>query len=214
MDRGTWKATVHGVAKSQAWQWLSLKAKCSWASLVIRQCRICLQCRRPGFNPWIRKISWRRQWQLQYSCLENSMDRGTWRATQSMGLQESDMTERLTLSLSDVLMYWICQVTQSSSSSYISSSILETASAALGRLQGGPEMDRQCWHAHSADSAVCTRLNPSISIRALLSCGQKPSDSSKSSRLELIMSRNLYKDNLFHIHEWLPISLRFSIIVI
>ena len=62
-------------------------------------------------------------------------------------------------------------------------------------------MDRQCWHAHSADSAVCTRLNPSISIRALLSCGQKPSDSSKSSRLELIMSRNLYKDNLFHIHE-------------
>ena len=25
--------------------------------------RICLQCRRPGFNPWIRKIPWRRAWQ-------------------------------------------------------------------------------------------------------------------------------------------------------
>ena len=24
--------------------------------------RICLQCRRPGFNPWVRKISWRREW--------------------------------------------------------------------------------------------------------------------------------------------------------
>ena len=35
---------------------------------------------------------------LQYSCLENSMDRGDWRATVH-GLEESDMTERLTLSL-------------------------------------------------------------------------------------------------------------------
>ena len=25
--------------------------------------RICLQCRRPGFNPWVRKIPWRRAWQ-------------------------------------------------------------------------------------------------------------------------------------------------------
>ena len=25
--------------------------------------RICLECRRPRFNPWVRKISWRRKWQ-------------------------------------------------------------------------------------------------------------------------------------------------------
>ena len=25
--------------------------------------RICLQCRRPGFDPWVGKISWRRAWQ-------------------------------------------------------------------------------------------------------------------------------------------------------
>ena len=29
---------------------------------------------------------------LQYSCLDNSMDRGAWWATQSMGSQESDTT--------------------------------------------------------------------------------------------------------------------------
>ena len=29
---------------------------------------------------------------LQYSCLENPVDRGAWRAVQSMGSQESDTT--------------------------------------------------------------------------------------------------------------------------
>ena len=28
----------------------------------LRWQRICLQCRRPGFNPWVRKIPWRREW--------------------------------------------------------------------------------------------------------------------------------------------------------
>ena len=28
-----------------------------------QQIRICLQCRRPSFNPWVRKIPWRREWQ-------------------------------------------------------------------------------------------------------------------------------------------------------
>ena len=34
------------------------------------------------FDPWVRKIPWRRACNLlQYSCLENSMDKGGWRAT-------------------------------------------------------------------------------------------------------------------------------------
>ena len=41
--------------------------------------------RRTEFSPWVGKIPWRREWQpLQYSCLENSMDRGAWRTTVSV----------------------------------------------------------------------------------------------------------------------------------
>ena len=42
--------------------------------------RICQQCKKCGFDPWVGKIPW--IWQpLQYSYLENSMDRGAWWAT-------------------------------------------------------------------------------------------------------------------------------------
>ena len=47
-----------------------------------------------GFDPWVGKISWRRQGNpLQYSGLENSMDRGAWQATVHGGHKELDMTE-------------------------------------------------------------------------------------------------------------------------
>ena len=46
----------------------------------LRWLRICLQCKRPRFNPWLGKIPWRRD-PPQYSCLENFMDRGAWQAT-------------------------------------------------------------------------------------------------------------------------------------
>ena len=43
----------------------------------VSQCR---KCKRLGFNPWVGKIPWRRAWQpLQYSCLENPLDRGAWK---------------------------------------------------------------------------------------------------------------------------------------
>ena len=37
-------------------------ALASLASGWLRWYRICLQCRRPGFNPWVGKIPWRQEW--------------------------------------------------------------------------------------------------------------------------------------------------------
>ena len=57
---------------------------------------ICLQCRRPGFDPWVGKIPWRRKWQPTPVFLP-----GKSHGSQSLlgycpwGHKESDTTERL-----------------------------------------------------------------------------------------------------------------------
>ena len=58
MDRGAWKATVHGVAKN-------LPANAGDAGLI------------PGLG---RSPGGGNGYLLQYSCLGNPMDRGTWQA--------------------------------------------------------------------------------------------------------------------------------------
>ena len=64
---------------------LAIIKQISEAFPVAQQQRICLQCRRRrrwGFDPWAGRIPWKRTCNpLQYSCLENPMDRGAWRAT-------------------------------------------------------------------------------------------------------------------------------------
>ena len=50
-----------------------------WLPWRLRQSSACLQCRRPGFDPWVGKIPGEgNSSPLQYSCLENPMDRGAW----------------------------------------------------------------------------------------------------------------------------------------
>ena len=85
-SRGRWWIGKPGVVQSKGLQrirhdWVTeLNWIFHWASLVAQMVKI-LQCGRPGFNPWVGKITWRREYPLQYSCLENSMDRGAWWAT-------------------------------------------------------------------------------------------------------------------------------------
>ena len=62
-------------------------------SLVAQTVKNLPAMRETGFSPWVRKILWRRECNpLQYSCLENSMDRGGWQAT-VLRVAESDTTE-------------------------------------------------------------------------------------------------------------------------
>ena len=56
----------------------------------LRHLRICLQCRRPRINPWVRKIPWKRKWQSTPMFLEEPG------GLQSIGSQELDTIEWLT----------------------------------------------------------------------------------------------------------------------
>ena len=62
----------------------------------LRQYRVWLQCRRPEFDPKVKMIPGEGNGNpLQYSCLENPMDKGAWWATPH-GVTESDTIEWLT----------------------------------------------------------------------------------------------------------------------
>ena len=59
---------------------------------------ICLQCRRPGFDPWVGKIPWRRKWQPTPVFLPGKSHGQKSLAHYSpWGRKESDMTEWLHL---------------------------------------------------------------------------------------------------------------------
>ena len=65
-----------------------------------------LQCRRPRFNPWVRKIYWRRKWQPTPVFLPGeSHGQRSLPGCSPWGCKESSMTEQLTLSLSQRL--WV-----------------------------------------------------------------------------------------------------------
>ena len=59
-------------------------------------------CRRCEFDPWVRKIPWRRNGNpLHCSCLGNPMDRGAWQGCSPWSHKELDMTSRINNKLSD-----------------------------------------------------------------------------------------------------------------
>ena len=70
---------------------------CGGLSWSLRRYRICLQCRRPGFNPWVRKIPWRRQWQLTPAFSPGkSHGQRSLAGYRPRGCKVSDTTEQIT----------------------------------------------------------------------------------------------------------------------
>ena len=60
--------------------------------------RICLQCKRPEFDPWVRKIPWRREWQPTPVCLPGeSHGLRSLVGYSPWGCKESDMNEHTLL---------------------------------------------------------------------------------------------------------------------
>ena len=69
----------------------------AWASLVAQPVKNLLQCRRPGFNPWVGKIPWRRKWQPTLVLLPGEFHgQRSLAGYSSWDPKESDMTERVT----------------------------------------------------------------------------------------------------------------------
>ena len=66
------------------------------------------QCRRPGFNPWVWRISWRRKWQPTPVFLSGEFHgQRSLVGYSSWDLKESDMTEWLTLSTFSCILFTV-----------------------------------------------------------------------------------------------------------
>ena len=78
------------------------KVVSSWSPLAgaclpwwLRWQSVCLQCGRPGLNPWVRKIHWRRQWQPTPVFSPGKSHGWNLVGYSPWGRKELDMTERL-----------------------------------------------------------------------------------------------------------------------
>ena len=65
-----------------------------WTSLVAQRLKCLPRCGRPGFDPWVGKIPWRRKWQPTPVFLPGKFH-GQRNLEGPRGRKESDMTERL-----------------------------------------------------------------------------------------------------------------------
>ena len=97
MDRGARLGTVQRVSKSQTWLSDFTFSVSYWVSQVAQWVKICLQCRwrrRRRFDPWVRKIPWRRAWEPTPVLLPGeSHGQRSLVGYSSQGCKESDTTE-------------------------------------------------------------------------------------------------------------------------
>ena len=96
MDGGAWWATVWGRKELDTTERLNCTESFFWASLVAQRLKHRLQCRRPGFDPRVGRIPWRRKWQPTPVFLPGeSYGRRSLVGYSPRGSKESDTTEQL-----------------------------------------------------------------------------------------------------------------------
>ena len=85
----------------------------------LRWLRVYLQCRRPGFDPWVGKILWRRKWQPTLVFLPGEFcGQRSLVGYSPWGHKESDTLEQLTVSLSLLICVMVGDPYQSKESSW------------------------------------------------------------------------------------------------
>ena len=90
MDCSPLGSSVHGIFQERVLEWGAIAFS---ASLVGQWWRICLQCRRSEFGPWVGKVPWRREWKLVPVLLPGEFHRKRSLAVYSpQGLTESHVT--------------------------------------------------------------------------------------------------------------------------
>ena len=83
---------IQGILKSSPVVLLEFSLP-SLLSLVTQMVNVCLQCRRPRFNPWVRKIPCRREWQPTPVFLPGeSLGQSSLAGYSPWGCKESDLT--------------------------------------------------------------------------------------------------------------------------
>ena len=83
----------------------------NWVSSMTQQIKICLQCKRHGFNSWVRKIPWRSNWQPTPVFLPEKKSYGQRRRLvthRPRGHKELDTTEQVNMHLRLQLIDILC----------------------------------------------------------------------------------------------------------
>ena len=98
LDWGAWWATVHGLQRvGHVWV-ADHSTGDSWGSPGGSAVKKLPAIRRPGFDPWVRKIPWERAWQLTLGLLpKESHGQRSLSGCSPQGCKESDTTEQLSM---------------------------------------------------------------------------------------------------------------------
>ena len=99
---GLGRSPGEGIGYPLQYSWASLGPE--GAFLVGQMVKNPLQCGRPGFDPWVGKVPWRRGWQPTPVFWRIPMDRGAWWATVCMVVKSWTQLSRLSTALGRMVM--------------------------------------------------------------------------------------------------------------